>query len=397
MTIQEQALSAQPAKPASLFTTGFALFSMFFGAGNLIFPLLIGKSVGENSWYAVAGLGITAVIVPFLGLGGMIFFEADCRKFFGRIGAVPGALLLLLLQLILGPFGVIPRLITLMHAIAQPYLFNISLPLFSVAAFAVIFLCSFRRQNLIGLLGAVLTPILLLSLACLFFCGFIYGSHASPVHPPVFESFMQGLLGGYNTMDLIASFLFATVVLPHFKKEVERDGSENKQKSLSKRILFSSIVAASLLLITYVGLCFISSYHSGAIDPSCPPEGLLGAIAIKLLGPVGGFIAATAVITACLTTAITLTLIFADYLRKDLCKEKMHPMVALILTLTVTTCFANLGFSGISAFLGPILQICYPGLIVLTVLNIVYYFTGFKAIKWPVFLTFAVSAIFYVL
>jgi LIVCS family branched-chain amino acid:cation transporter len=391
MTTQEQALPST--KHTSLFTTGFALFSMFFGAGNLIFPLLIGKSVGENGWYAIAGLGITAVIVPFLGLAGMIFFDADLRKFFGRIGAIPGALLLLLLQLILGPFGVIPRLVTLMHAIVQPYLFNLSLPIFSILAATLIFACSFRKQNLIGLLGTVLTPILLLSLACLFFCGFIYGPHAAPSHTPAWDSFFQGLLGGYNTMDLIAAFLFATVVLPHFKKEAS--STKDSKKFLTKQMFFSSIIAASLLLITYIGLCFISSYHSGSIADSCSQEGLLGAIAVKLLGPTGGFIAAIAIVTACLTTAITLTLIFADYLQKDLLREKIPQKASLIITLLVTTLFANLGFSGISAFLGPILQICYPGLIVLTILNIFYYFTGFKAVKWPVFMTFAASALLY--
>ena len=195
-------------------------------------------------------------------------------------------------------------------------------------------------------------------------------------------------------MDLIAAFLFATVVLPHFQKEVDLDPSADKKKSLFKKMFFSSSIAATLLLFTYIGLCFISSNHGDSVG-AVPTEGLLGAIAVKLLGPAGGCIAAIAIVTACLTTAITLSLIFADYLRNDLCKDKIHPLLALAATLFITTCFANLGFTGISAFLGPILQICYPGLIVLTVLNIVYYLTGFKAIKVPVFLTFASSALLY--
>jgi LIVCS family branched-chain amino acid:cation transporter len=398
MTIQEQTVPLKAARQSSLFTTGFALFSMFFGAGNLIFPLIIGKSVGGNCWYAILGLGITAVIVPFLGLAGMIFFQADCRRFFNRIGTAPGFLLLLLLQLILGPFGVIPRLFTLMHAIIKPYFLDLSLPVFSVVAACIVFICSFRRQNLIGLLGIILTPILLISLACLFVSGMAYNSHVAPsVQVPASNSFFQGLLGGYNTMDLIAAFLFATVVLPHFQKEVDADPSADKKKALSKKMFFSSAIAAALLLFTYIGLCFISSYHGEAAGLASPSEDLLGAIAIKLLGPIGGFISAIAIVTACLTTAITLALIFADYLRKDLCKDKISPLASLVITLLVTTCFSNLGFTGISAFLGPILQICYPGLIVLTILNIVYYLTGFKAIKVPVFLTFAASAVLYLL
>lgn len=381
-----------PVKQSSLWTTGLALFSMFFGAGNLIFPLLIGQSVGANGWFAILGLGLTVVVVPFLGLASMVLFEGDINRFFGRLGRIPGWSLLLLLQLILGPFGVIPRLVTLMYAMAKPYLFEMPLPLFSGLAALLIFFCSFQRKRLIALLGGVLTPILLLSLVALIFFGLTGPASLNPISPPSWNSFIEGLLGGYNTMDLIAAFLFATVVLPHFKKEAIGGDS-----SLLQKVLYSSLIAAALLLLTYVGLSWVSSYHGWTLDGSFPPEELLGAIASKLLGPVGALIAAIAVITACLTTAMTLTSIFADYLRKDLCKEKIGSTTALALTLVTTTLFANLGFSGISTFLEPILQICYPGLIVLTLLNILHRLYRFDMVKWPVFLTFGCSATFYLL
>ena len=150
-----------------------------------------------------------------------------------------------------------------------------------------------------------------------------------------------------------------------------------------------------LLLFTYIGICFISAHHAPSIDSSYGSEELLSVVAFKLLGPIGGAVAAIAIVTACLTTAITLATIFADYLQNDLGKGKFTFPTSLFITLAITTGFANLGFTGISAVLGPILQICYPGLIVLTVMNIIHYFTGFKAIKVPVFLTFAISAILY--
>lgn len=393
MTTIEQTLPNKAAKSSDLWTTGFALFSMFFGAGNLIFPLLIGRSVGENSWHAILGLLITAVIVPFLGLAGMIFFQADCKKFFGRIGAIPGTLLFFLLQLILGPFGVIPRLVTLMHAVIKPYLSNISIPVFSVCIAIVIFLCSFRREQLIRLLGVFLTPILLVSLAGLFVAGFLTPASSPQLPAHAWNSFLQGLLEGYNTMDLIAAFLFATVVLPHFQKQSTLGSGSHKEPLLLKKIFLSSSIAAALLLLTYIGLFFISSFHGGALDLYAP-EDLLAAIAHKLLGPTGGVIAALAIVVACLTTAMTLTSIFADYVRKDLAQSKISPFVSLVITLFITTCFANLGFKGIASFLGPILKVCYPGLIVLSIVNIFYYKTGFKAVKIPVFATFLLSVYF---
>ncbi len=392
MSIQQQSLPVRTTRQSGLFTTGLALFSMFFGAGNLIFPLLIGKEVGGNAWFAITGLGLTAVVVPFLGLAAMILFQADFHRFFGRIGKRPGILLLLLLQLILGPFGVIPRLVTLMHAMAKPFLFDMPLSVFSVLAVSVIFVCSFRRQRLIGFLGKILTPILLLSLTALIATGLLSGSAMNPVTPTASESFFRGLLGGYNTMDLIAAFLFAAVVLPHFQRETEQEDPAQRKKAIIKKMIFSSLIAASLLFFAYVGLCFISAYHGWTLDPSHPKEELISAIATKLLGPIGGCIAAVAVITACLTTAMTLSSIFADYLRKDLCKEKISPTLALIITLGVTGIFANLGFGGIAAFLGPILQVVYPGLILLTVLNLLHSLYGQRMVKMPVYLAFAGSA-----
>ncbi len=395
MSIQQQSLPAKKMGRLSLFTTGLALFSMFFGAGNLIFPLLIGKSVGGNVWFAISGLGITAVVVPFCGLAAMLLFQADYHRFFGRIGKVPGLLLLLLLQLILGPCGVIPRLVTLMHAMAGQYLFDIPLFGFSILAAIVVFACSFNRERLIGFLGAILTPILLLALVALVYFGLTDGTVLIPATSTAKDSFLEGLLGGYNTMDLIAAFLFATVVLPHFHKETELENPAERQRSLYKKIVFSSMIAAALLFLTYVGLCLIAAHHGFAVDAACPPEQMLSAIATKLLGPVGGCIAVVAVITACLTTAMTLVSIFADYLRKDLCKGKIGPTWALILTLAMTTLFANLGFAGIAAILGPILQVVYPGLILLTMLNLFHSLYGHRMVKLPVFLTFAGSSIAY--
>lgn len=392
--MSEQILAQK--KEASPLTTGLALFSMFFGAGNLIFPLLIGKDVGGNAWYAIAGLGLTAVVVPFLGLATMVLFQGNYYNFFGRIGKVPGIFLFLILQLILGPFGVIPRLVTLMHAMTKPYLLHISLMPFSLFIVILIFLCSFKRERIVHFLG-MLTPILLLCIATLVLLGLFGVSPLNPISIPPEKSFFQGLVGGYNTMDLIAAFVFATMILPHFRQEMKIENPALRVKSLYKRMIFPSAIAASLLFLTYCSLCLVSSFHGSSLDASIPPEELLSAIAVKLLGPIGGFIAAMSVALACLTTAVTLTSIFAEFLRKDLCREKMNGYATLTITLVITTIFANLGFKGITAFLTPLLQIVYPGLILLTLLNLSHLLFGWRMVKIPVFCTLTCSAIFYLI
>src|SRR5690606_14878673 len=274
-------------------------------------------SVGAHAWLAITGLGFTAVLIPLLGLSSMILYKADYHQFFGRLGKIPGILLLFFLQLIVGPFGVIARLITLMHAISTPYLFGIPLPLFSTCAAAICFACCFRRDRLMRSL-MWLTPVLLLCLASLVFFGILDGSTMNPVSLSPQESFWQGLVGGYNTMDLIAAFIFASLILPHFQEETMK----SPDHSMLQRMLMPGVIDATLLFFSYLGLCLISAYHGGALDTSAP-EQILGAIAEKLLGPVGAIIASTTVVLACLTTTVTLTSTFASYLRTDLFKQKM--------------------------------------------------------------------------
>lgn len=146
----------------------------------------------ESTFYCLDSM------LTFSGRVVMLLFQADYHRFFGRIGKVPGLLLLLLLQLILGPCGVIPRLVTLMHAMGGHYLFDIPLLGFSILAAIVVFARSFNRERLIGFLGAILTPILLLSLVALVYFGLSGGSTLSPARSAGKDSFLEGLLGGYN-------------------------------------------------------------------------------------------------------------------------------------------------------------------------------------------------------
>ena len=395
MTVQAQ-ISLPAAKPKStVITTGFALFAMFFGAGNLVFPILIGKAVGQQTWFAILGLFFTAVLVPFLGLASMMFFKGNPQLFFGRIGKSSGFLLFLVLQLILGPLGVIPRLFTLMHAAVKSYFGEISLPLFSFLVCLVVFACSFRRDRLIRMIGVVLTPVKLLSLTALVVLGLWGAKSLNPAVVSPSASFSEGFLGGYNTMDLIAAFVFATLILPHFEQESIIGSPEERQKAVFKKMLLSSSIAAGLLLLTYIGLAWVASYHAWKFAPSFPPQEMLGAIAYQILGPVGGCIAMVAVTFACLTTAVTLSATFSEYLQKDLCRSRIHPIAALIATLAVAALFTNLQFTGILAFLKPILQVVYPGLILLSCLNILHALYGFKMVKTPVFAAFIVAAIYF--
>src|ERR1700722_17804496 len=100
-------------KHYGIIIAGLALFSMFFGAGDLIWPLILGGDAGDKNFYAMCGLLITGVTLPLLGLIAMMLFRGDYRAFFGQTGKIPGWILIFVIQAILGPFGSLPRLITL--------------------------------------------------------------------------------------------------------------------------------------------------------------------------------------------------------------------------------------------------------------------------------------------
>jgi LIVCS family branched-chain amino acid:cation transporter len=194
------------------------MFSMFFGAGNVVFPLALGQHAQDHNIYAIMGLIITAVGVPFLGLIAMTLFDGNYRSFFNRLGHAPGFLIALIIMGLIGPFGALPRCIALSYSTINLYTPQMSLIPFSLISCLVIYLFTFRKNNIIDVLGYVLTPFLLCSLLFIILKGF-WEANELPVssHQP-YETFLVGLQEGYQTMDLLGAFFFCSVVLTCLKK-----------------------------------------------------------------------------------------------------------------------------------------------------------------------------------
>lgn len=379
---------------SGIIVAGLALFSMFFGAGDLIWPLILGGESGNQNVYAILGLLITGVSLPLLGLISMMLFRGNYRTFFGRLGRIPALVIIFIVQVILGPAGSIPRLMTLSHATLKPYLSEgeVSLLAFSIAASILVLGFTIRPQKIIDILGLVLTPLLLLCLGAILVIGFYHHPEALPIDLNSKEAFSNGLSVGYNTLDLIASFMFAPLVLSHFITHSSEDFNDfSKRKQIFMKMVKASLLAAGLLSIMYIGLTLISSYYTPLLNASHKPEERLSAIALYLLGPKGAFIACLAVSMACLTTAIPLVSIFANYMREDLMNGKGGIMFPIVFTLCVSILLANMGFMGIASMLSPILGILCPGLIVLSILNIFHKLYETRVPRLPIFATFAFS------
>ena len=362
---------------------GLAMFSMFFGAGNIIFPLALGQMALDQNLTAFAGLLISAVLIPFAGVFGMILFEGNTKEFFGRLGKIPGLLLALLVITLLGPCGSTPRCIALTYGTVKNYV-HIPLVLFNLLACGVVFFFAYQKNRMLAFLGTYLTPFLLASLAFIVISGFlIEGSFPSTDFSAV-SIFSRGLKEGYNTMDLLAAFFFSSAIIGSLK--------ESSYKNPLRLSMQASLIGAFLLAIVYLGFSTLAAMH--AADLQVGKEELLCALANRFAGPYAGSIVCITIALACLTTAIALISVFSDFISKliHLSYEK-----TLLLSLILTFFVSTFEFNGISHFLGPVLEIFYPGLIVLTILNILYKLFNLKIVKGPVFLTFVYSTILHLI
>lgn len=375
------------------FVTGLAMFAMFFGAGNVIFPLTIGYLAQDKTLYGIFGLLLTAVIVPFTGLIAMMLYEGDYNKFFEKIGRLPGFIVAALIMALIGPFGATPRCIAAGYSTLKANYPDLSMSLFSAAACLIIFLFTYRKNRILDMIGYVLTPALLGFLGFMIVKGMFMtpGSEASSLTE--WNVFFYGLNEGYNTMDLLGAFFFAPVILSAFKSK-DPSVKADCPKTILSSALKASYIGAFLLAVIYVGFCFIASFHTHGLEVAS--DQLIGALALRIVGLSAGLVTAVIVALACLTTAIALTTVFAEFLQNVICRNRISYHVALVVSLVVTYFFATLEFSGITAMLGPILQVGYPALMVLTVLNILDRLGYATRVKELVFMTFAVSIFSYV-
>jgi branched-chain amino acid:cation transporter, LIVCS family len=374
-----------------IFSLGLAMFSMFFGSGNTVFPVLVGKLAGEQSLWAIVGLLVTAVFLPFVGLITMFLFKGNYFSFFSRLGKVPAWIVVSIIFSLIGPFAVIPRCIVISYSSLNTFYPGwISLSWFSFFSVIIIYSFTIKRSNIINILGNVLTPVLLFSLILIITKGFFY--EPIVLNTSVMSkttAFFVGLGEGYNTMDILGSFVFSGVVL---KSIVDLDVS-----SFSIRLkisLISSLIAMALLGYVYVGMCVVASKYSTLLE-QVPAQELLSTIALNVLGERFGFIVSVAVALACLTTAISLSLVFSEFLNERVSNNKLSYRYSLVITLVIAGFFSSLDFSGIQSFIVPILQLMMPALVVLTVCNLLHKLYGFELVKIPFYLTLCCSACYY--
>lgn len=362
---------------------------MFFGSGNLVFPLKIGIESGNFWAIGFMGLFLTGVILPFLGLFVIKVHRGSYEAFFSEAGQVARIILPLFMLSLLGSFGVVPRCITVAYGGIRYVFPEISLLWFSIIFSGVCFIVCLKEGWMIAALGKWLTPILLLCLIVLILIGITF---AHPIPPHEFKpltSFMDGFFQGYATMDLFAAFFFSALM---FNLILGKDVSVTDSKGSMKAVLYPSLLGMGLLSIIYLGLVFLGAHYQSLVV-SVLPELILPTIASHLLGDSACFIIALIMVLACLTTAVALNNIYARYLcGLFTLKEKWFPII-LLATTGISFYISLYDFNGIEKFLIPLLEISYPGLIFLTLVSI--FMKGHKRLKIILFYGMILFMVFY--
>lgn len=345
---------------------GFALFAMFFGAGNLIFPPYLGVLSGTK-WF----IGFIAFLfadggLALLGVIALTRTNGDMKKLFTRAGKGIGVVIGTLMLLCIGPFLAIPRTAATTYEIGiMPTIgpgFNVIL--FSVIFFIVVFLLTIRPSKVVDIVGAFLTPALLICLAVLIVKGVI-----SPIGHPlervlVDNVFVSGINDGYQTMDAMAACIFAGIVIA----SVTQKGYSGK--SMVKATVLAGIIAVVGLALVYGGLTYLGASVSSQFNETAERTGLVVFITQAILGDPGKVILAIIVTLACLTTAIGLTSACGNYFR-DLSGGKIKYELTVAVVCIFSAVVSNFGVDRIIAIAGPVLGMIYPAVVTYILLGLI--------------------------
>ncbi len=343
---------------------GVALFAMFFGAGNLIFPPYMGLLAGVDWRWALLGFLITGIGMPLLGIMAAARAGGTVEHMGRRVGPWFGRLLGIVIILAIGPLLAIPRTCATAFELGmRPNFPDFPIALFSAIFFAITLWLGLNRSQVVDKIGKFLTPFLVITLAWIIIKGILTpfgeitgGELAGPTG--------RGFREGYQTMDALASLVFAQIIIAALVFK----GYGNLRNQI-KMTSIAGLIAALGLGVVYGGLMYLGATASSAFTPEVERTDLLIAIAEGLLGSTGKVALGLAVSLACLTTAIGLTATVADYF-SGMSKNVTYRFVA-VATVVFSGIFATVGVTTIVNVAYPLLVTVYPVAIALIILTLI--------------------------
>lgn len=364
-----------------IITLGLMLFSLFFGAGNLIFPPLLGQEAGNHVFIAMIGFFITGIGLPLLGVISVGLSENGFQAIASRVHPVFGLILSFTIYLAIGPFFGIPRTATVSFEMGLSFLPESvtgavwALPVFTIVYFLVTYWFGLNPSKLIDRIGKILTPSLLFLIIVLFVQSLLnpLGALGQPTGEYVDSAFFKGFIEGYLTMDTLGALVFGGIVVA----SIQGFGVSDR-KQVATTTFRAGLIAVSLLGLVYFSLAYLGATSQGLGMMENGGE-VLALAANVLFGNFGSLILGGVVVLACLTTSIGLSTAVAQYLNQVV--PRLSYKQWLLMVILFSAIVANIGLTQLIAISVPVLGVLYPVAIVLILLSFIdSLFKGYRSV-----------------
>ncbi|KFN04230.1 branched-chain amino acid transport system II carrier protein BrnQ1 [Bacillus mycoides] len=365
------------------------LFSMFFGAGNLIFPPFLGYEAGEHVWIALLGFIISATGLPILGVIA-IAKAGSFQTLASRVHASFAIIFPCIVYLFIGPGLGIPRAGSLAFEMGPGQLFpetgSVVLLLYTIIFFSIVYWLSLSPSKLMGLFGKVLTPLLLCMIALIFIKSMFtpVGDVKEPIGNYGQAPMFQGFLDGYLTMDALAALIFGIVIANALRAKGVQD-----DKGLAKYMSMAGIGAGLLLSLIYIILGYVGSV-SGSLGKFDNGAKVLAQVMTTLFGQGGTVLLGIIFTVACLCVSIGLVTSSSQFFSSVFPKVS-YKVWAFILSF-ISMVLANLGLTQILKVSVPILGFIYPIALTLIILGLFHKYIGKYVCIYPI--TIGIVALF---
>lgn len=342
----------------------FALFSLFFGAGNLILPPQLGFKSGDFWWLVTLGFCLSAVLIPILG----ILAHAKLQGTIFDFGKKVSPTFALLYSFIIYAISITlpsPRTASVTHEIAIQPFFDTPYILTSILYFALVYVFVMNRSKILNVIGKVLTPAIIIIL--LLIMGIATFSYAFDFGTTVFTNpFTDGILEGYQTFDAIGAVVVGGVIIISINLR-KKDASYEEKRTLIRR---AGWLAGLGLFLIYAGLIFTGALIHNEFDADISRTALLNGISIKTLGNTANLFLSILVSLACFTTAVGIVAGTADFMKYKFGDSQRAYTITAIIGCVLGVVMGQFDVHYIIAVAVPALMFIYPITIVLILLNV---------------------------
>lgn len=353
-------------KTKDIIALGFMTFALFVGAGNIIFPPIVGLQSGEHVWLSALGFLITAVGLPVCTIVALAKVGGGIDALSAPIGRGAGLLLAVVSYLSVGPLFATPRTATVSFEVGIAALTGDGwLPLFiySLVYFSLVILISLYPGKLLDTVGHILAPIKIVALVILGIAAVLWpaGGYITATESYQQTPFSNGIVNGYLTMDTLGALVFGIVIV-----NAARSRGVTDEKLLTKYVILAGIIAGIGLTLVYLSLFQLGSSIGTLVPKAENGAVILHAYVQYIFGDIGSFFLAMLIFIACMVTAVGLTTACAEFFARYL--PFSYRTLVFILGL-FSMVVSNLGLSQLIQVSIPVLTAIYPPCIALVALS----------------------------